>query len=231
MPRTARASKGGVVYHVLNRGNAGAKLFYKDADYAAFVKLMIETKEVVDMRTLGYCLMPTHWHMTLWPFEDGDLSRYVGRLCNAHVRRHHEHYQTYGRGHVYQGRFKAFPVQDDRHLITVLRYVEANPVRAKLVESAEHWKWSSLGARVTRVGAELLSEWPVERPENWIEIVNEVIADTELVALRTCVTRGRPFGALAWVEQIARRLDLGFSLRPRGRPQKQTNDKNMDVPF
>src|SRR5688572_30907818 len=138
MPRVGRNAAGGVVYHVLNRGNGRMTLFHKDGDYAAFEKLIAEAKErFPGVRLLGYCLMPNHWHQMLWPREDGELSSFLGWLSNAHVRRWHAHYHSDGEGHIYQGRFKSFPVQDDRHLLLALRYVEANPLRARLVERAE----------------------------------------------------------------------------------------------
>ncbi len=147
MPRTGRVAAGGIIYHVLNRGNGRRKLFRKEADYRAFVDLLGEAVARVPMRVLGFCLMPNHWHLILWPHDDGDLSRFMRWLSNTHVRRYHQHYHSYGQGHIYQGRFKSFPVKDDGHLLTVLRYVEANPLRAKMVKRAEDWWWSSLGWR------------------------------------------------------------------------------------
>src|SRR3954452_25547111 len=141
MPRTSRASLGGWCYHVLNRGNARAEVFHKDADYAAFVKLLIQASERLPMRLLSYCLMPNHFHLLLWPHHDGDLSRWMQWLLTAHVRRYHRHYG--GSGHVWQGRFKASPIQADEHYLTVLAYAERNARRAKLVRSAENWRWSS----------------------------------------------------------------------------------------
>jgi len=111
MPRTARASLGGWCYHVLNRGNARAEVFHKDADYAAFINLFEPACDRVPMRILGYCLMPNHFHLVLWPHKDGDLGRWMQWLMTSHVRRYHRHYG--GSGHVWQGRFKAFPIQED----------------------------------------------------------------------------------------------------------------------
>ena len=145
MPRTSRASVGGICYHVLNRGNAQAEVFHKVDDFAAFLQLMAEANERLPLRILGYALMPNHFHLVLWPRADGDLSRWMQWLLTSHVRRYHRHY--HGSGHVWQGRFKAFPIEQDEHLHTVLRYVERNPLRAKLVRRAEAWAWSSLAWR------------------------------------------------------------------------------------
>ena len=87
MPRTARASLGGWCYHVLNRGNTRGEVFRNQADYAAFVQLLVQASERLPMRLLGYCLMPNHFHLILWPHHDGDLSRWMQWLLTAHVRR------------------------------------------------------------------------------------------------------------------------------------------------
>jgi len=222
MPRPARASQGGVIYHVLNRGTGGIRLFRKQRDFDAFIKLLDDAADAtVPMRVLGLCLMHTHWHLVLWPKEDGDLSTYVGWLSNAHVRRRHTHYHTHGTGHLYQGRFKSFPVQDDDHFLTLMRYVEANPVRAKIVAGAQDWKWSSLALRGAQVGQRILSDWPVERPQGWTRRVNAPMRERALAEVRAALTRGRPFGSDAWMNRIARRLGLESTLRPRGRPSKK----------
>ncbi|HEV3260786.1 MAG TPA: transposase [Gemmataceae bacterium] len=141
MPRTPRASQGGYCYHVLNRGNGRGTVFHKDGDFAAFLKLLRQADERTPMRLLAYCLMLNHFHLALWPREDGDLSDYMMWLMTAHVRRYHQHYHS--SGHVWQGRSRAFPIQEDEHLLTVLRYIERNPVRADLVRRAQDWPWSS----------------------------------------------------------------------------------------
>ncbi|MBT8083712.1 MAG: transposase, partial [Woeseia sp.] len=144
MPRTARASKGGICYHVISRGNRRATVFHGPADYHSFTDLMIRACTRIPMRVISYCLMPNHFHFVLWPHSDGDLSKWMQWLLTTHVRHYHRLRDTDGR--VWQGRFKAFPIQTDRHLLTVMRYVERNPLRANLVESARQWSWSSLGA-------------------------------------------------------------------------------------
>jgi putative transposase len=218
MPRTARASVGGVCYHVLNRGNGRARVFRKPGDYAAFLELLAEANARLPLRILGYVLMPNHFHLVLWPHHDGDLSRWMQWLLTAHVRRYHRHY--HGSGHVWQGRFKAFPIEQDEHLTTVLRYVERNPLRANLAKRAEHWNWSSLTWRSSRKRPAMLSDWPVPCPRNWVAMVNAVETEAELAALRRSIARGTPYGDERWMRRIAKRLGLESSLRPRGRPRK-----------
>jgi putative transposase len=218
MPRVGRKSVGGVVYHVLNRTNGRARLFHKPADYAAFLRMIGKAKEAVPMRVLGYCLMPNHWHLVLWPRADGDLSRFMLRLATAHVRRMHLQRQGRAGVRMYQGRFKSFPVQKDSHLLTVLRYVEANPFRKNPAVRA--WRWSSLAERSASREDGLLDALPLPLPGDWQKIVRRRWSKEELAELRESVNRGRPFGSAKWVAATAKKLNLEFTLRPRGRPRK-----------
>ena len=171
------------------------------------------------MRIIGFCLMPNHFHLVLWPHGDGDLSRWMQWLLTAQVRRHHRH--CHGSGHVWQGRFKAFPIEQDEHLATVLRYVERNPVRGNLVERAEQWRWSSLWHwQHPDAAADLLDAGPVPRGAKWLEWVNEPMTESEVERLRQSIRRNAPFGSETWTQATAERLGLQASLRPRGRPRK-----------
>jgi putative transposase len=218
MARTTRAVLGGFCYHVLNRGNGKARVFHKPADYDAFVTLMLQAGERIPMRILGYCLMPNHFHMVLWPEADGAVSNWMQWLMTTHARRYHGHYQS--SGHIWQGRFKAFPIEEDHHLLRVLRYVERNPLRANLVKRAEHWHWSSLALRSKKNQAQLLSAWPVERPRDWLNSVNKAETNAELEALRSSVNRGAPYGSDAWKSIVAEAMGVSAAIRGRGRPRK-----------
>lgn len=220
MPRTARASVGGICYHVLNRGNGRQQVFFKDGDYAAFLKALAHACLEIDMRVLAYCLMPNHFHLVLWPHGDGDLSRWMHWLSNAHVRRYQQHYK--GSGHVWQGRFKAFPIQADAHLLTVVRYVERNPLRAELVSCAEMWPWSSAAARLGLSPRPVwLCDSPTPFPSEVGRWLNEPATAGELDRVRHSLERGTPFGDATWQSETATRLGLEATLRPRGRPKKE----------
>lgn len=209
---------GGVCYHVINRGNGREEVFHKPADCEAFVALLAEAVERVRVRVLAYCVMPNHFHLVAWPREDGDLSRWMQWLLTAHVRRYHRHY--HGSGHVWQGRFKAFPIQQDEHLLAVLRYVERNALRAGLVERAEDWAWSSVRWWYERGQLPVfLSEGPVDRGQQWVSAVNRPMSEEEEKALQRSVNRGTPWGNPVWQKRTASRLGLASSLRPRGRPR------------
>ncbi|MCC6123993.1 MAG: transposase [Pirellulales bacterium] len=221
MPRTARSTEGGMVYHVLNRGNGRMRIFHKANDFAAFERVLAEGLERYPVELFTYCLMPNHWHLVLRPKTDEALGQWMRWVGVTHVRRHHEHYHSRGGGHVYQGRFKSFPVAEDDYFLALCRYVEANPLRAGLVDRAEQWQWSGLWRRAQGSGGEgelALSSWPVERSRNWIAWVNRDLNDEQLETLRTCVRRDRPFGHETWVRETAARLGLEYSLRGPGRP-------------
>jgi putative transposase len=181
------------------------------------------------MRILAYCLMPNHWHLVLWPRRDGELSEFMGWVTLTHTQRWHACHHSAGAGHLYQGRFKSFPMQTDDHFLTVCRYVERNALRAGLVARAEQWRWSSLWpcAQGTNSAPAWLAPWPVERRWNWLEWVNEPQTEAELEALRCSVQRGRPYGSSSWVRRAVEKLGLNATLRPRGRPPQQWSETRL----
>ncbi len=197
MGRPLRTAPGDLVYHVLNRANGRVALFEKDGDYAAFEQVLAEACDRVPMRILAYCVMPNHWHLVLWPSGAGELSRFIGWITLTHTQRWHAHHHTVGHGHLYQGRFKSFLVQQDAHLLTVCRYVERNALRAGLVERAEQWRWGSCGQRQAGDGVVPLGGWPVDRLADWVRWVNEPEPAGDLTAVRRSVTKGQPFGSVA----------------------------------
>ena len=215
-----------MVFHVLNRGNDRRDIFDDHGDFEAFLRVMKETQERVPMRILASCLLPNHWHFLLWPIKDGDLGAFMQRLTTTHVRRWHLHRHSVGRGHLYQGTYKSFPVEEDDHFYTVARYVERNGLRAKLAKTVEGWPWSSLAQRAGLQDvddAPELSAWPVARPGNWSAWVNKPQTKAELEAVRQSVVRGQPFGDDTWQKRTAKRLGLEFTLNPRGRPRKRAS--------
>ena len=129
MPRAHRKIEAGIVYHVLNRGNGRRPLFSKESDFIAFIKLLNEALARFEVDLLAYCLMRNHWHLLVRPRTDKALSNCIGWIAVTHARRHHKHYPKPGGGHLYQRRFKSFPVQSGEHFLIVAKYIHANPVR------------------------------------------------------------------------------------------------------
>ena len=170
MPRPPRADAAGGLYQALKRGNSRTQIFHKEADYEAFERILAEGLERYDVQCFCYQLLPNHWHLVLRPNRAGEMSRFLRWVTATHTMRYHAHYHTSGQGHVYQGRFKSFPVQDDGHFLTVCRYVERNALRAELVARAEDWRWGSLWRwrQPAEPAPAWLSAWPIPRLRNWL---------------------------------------------------------------
>lgn len=207
MPRIPRGQQGGYAYHIINRGNGRGTVFHKPEDYEAFLSLLAEAKKRQRVKLFAFCLMPNHFHLVVEPADQTALSQFMQWLLTSHVRRYHKHYGT--SGHIWQGRFKSFPVQRDEHLIMVLRYVLQNPVRAGLSSTAREWLWSSLR------GPHLIDPCPVGDDEQLAEPIKE----DQLTTVRECLNRQRPFGKKDWQAEVAVLFGLASTLRPRGRPR------------
>jgi putative transposase len=223
MPRTARIAPAGIIFHVINRGNARGDIFGKDGDFAAFEKILFEGLKRYHVTLLGYCLMDNHWHLVLRPEKERELGRFMQWLTVTHVRRWHEHRGSGGSGHLYQGTYRSFPIQADEHLLMALRYVERNALRAGLVKRAEDWRWCSLWwrERGEEAARERLGEWPVEMPADWVARVNRAQSEKEQEAMRLSIRRGRPFGDERWQKRMGRELGLASTFRERGRPRNR----------
>jgi putative transposase len=216
----------GLIYHVINRGNNRQPVFHGDGDYAAFLQAVADLKERKRFDLFGYCLMSNHIHLLVRPRE-GTISRLVQSLLVSHTQRFHRFHHS--SGHVWQGRFKSPVIQDDDHLLTVLRYIEANPLRAGIVERAGEYRWSSFGchgdgradALLSPIAAyELLAGGAAARRRRWSAYVHQTPDDCELAAIRRSSETGLPYGEPSWVGRLSRRLKLDLQIRPRGRPRK-----------
>ncbi len=124
-------------------------------DFAALDRMMLETYQRCPLRILSYCIMGNHWHFVAWPRKDGELTEFFRWLAPTHAMRWRVSHNTVGYGHLYQGRYKSFPIQPGPSLLKVCRYVQRNPLTADLVERAEDWRWSSLWARAWNRRAEI----------------------------------------------------------------------------
>jgi putative transposase len=228
MGRLPRAIDDGLVYHALNRGNNRAAVFADDDDHLAFLQALVATKERYPFRLFGYCLMTNHFHLLLRPEPGQSISRILQSLTVAHTWSYHKRHRT--SGHVWQGRFKSPVVQDDMHLLVVLRYIEANPLRARMVADPAEYRWSSFPHHGLGHDDPLLSPFPeweelgrteAERRRRWRAKVRAVQKESELAAVRGSLRSGRPYGAADWTDRMAERLGIDLNPRPRGRPRKE----------
>jgi putative transposase len=212
----------------MNRGVRRSQLFERPADYEAFLRILCDATDRVAMRVLAFVLMPNHWHLVLWPRADPDLTDYVGWASLKHACQWQRVHRTRGLGPVYQGRFKALPVQSGEHMLAVLRYVERNPVRAKLVGCAQDWPYSS-ASDITIPDRPVVHQWPVARPRGWAELLNAPEPDAALARVRGAVARSAPFGTDSWRAETAARLGWTSGVRHCGRPAHRRNDSGHGI--
>jgi putative transposase len=224
MPRLPRVDVGNELYHVINRANARLPIFFKEEDYKMFEDILEEGKDKYDMRILAYCLMPNHFHIVLYPNKDGDLQKFMQWVTLTHTQRWHTKNKTIGTGHLYQGRYKSFLIQGDKHLLSVVRYVERNPLRSGLVKKAENWNFSSLTRRISgnKNKMKLLAKWPIPEPKDYLIFVNTAINENEEISIRYSINRGKPFGDDVWSSSIIEKFKLEATTRKRGRQIKGT---------
>ena len=227
MGRQPRLIAEGLVYHALNRGNNRARVFFHDADFQQFLHALVQTKERYPFRLYAYCLMDNHFHLVLEPAAGQTISRILQSLTVAHTWHYHKRSAT--SGHVWQGRFKSPVVAADEHLLTVMRYVESNPLRAGLVNDLAFYPWSSYVVHGLGRPLPVVDEVPLwaslgqteeARQRYWHRWLHTPLTAKELAAVRRSVTSGRPYGPATWVEQTAVRLGLELAPRRRDRPCK-----------
>jgi len=232
MGRPLRPVADGLIYHAINRGNNRERVFYGAGDFRAFLKALAQTQLRYPFRLFGYCLMSNHFHLVLQPEDGQSISRILQSLTVTHTWHYHRHHKSVG--HVWQGRFKSPILQSDEHLLTVLRYVEANPLRAGMVGDLADYPWSSYAAHGLGQADLLLSEAPpwaslgaaeAARQAYWRKWVHEPLSARELAAVRRSVTSGRPYGNEAWVKHMGPHLGIALLPKRRGRPPKTRTEK------
>lgn len=188
MPRPLRFLPAGSVQHVTNRGNDKKILFESTRDFEEFLKLIVWAKRRATIRIIAYVLMRNHWHFVLWPEADGQVQAYLHLLTGTHAIRRRLITCTAGEGHIYQDRYHASGIYSERYYINVVRYVEANPLRAHLVSAAEKWRWSSLYERLGHDRG-ILDEGPMPLPEGWPALVNECQPQETIDEIRSDVLK------------------------------------------
>jgi putative transposase len=225
MARFPRVVAVEVPHHVTQRGNARQIIFTSDTDRLVYMALLREYGPLYGLSLLGYCLMSNHVHLIAVPHTEAALSQC---LKQAHGR-----YASYwngqksSTGHVWQGRFYSCPL-DGRHMWEALRYVEVNPVRARMVEKAEQWPWSSAAAHCGFASPEPSLEMERWRKRwtagEWHAFLARSESATELVALRSFTHTGRPLGSEEFVRGLEASMLRPLAARKRGRPKRVAPD-------
>jgi putative transposase len=184
MARPQRVTLANHVYHVMNRAAKRSVLFANASDYLQFERTLESALARLPMRILAYCLMPTHFHLLLWPRGDGDVSSFVKWLTATHARRWNDTHGTVGSGAVYQSRFRCVRVETDEQLLKAWRYIERNALNADLVVRAEDWRWCSLWRRIRGPHPHPLREGPISLPADWVDVLNARITGSETTRSR-----------------------------------------------
>jgi len=220
MARQPRVDISDEVYHVINRSNARWRIFKSEKDYQNVLDSLEETLELIPISIYSFCIMPNHWHFAVKPHKNGDLGKFFGKFTQKLTQRWHASHNTAGSGHLFQGRFKSFLVEKDSYFFQLMIYIEANPLRAKMVKRAEDWQWSSLYLRITNpaITEKLLTPWLINIPDNYLKLVNLPLQKEELKNIRHAVLRGSPLGNQSWINSKVKKYDLQYTIRREGRP-------------
>jgi len=216
MARLARTVVPGLPHHVTQRGNGRARVFFGDADYALYRDLLVTHCRAADVAIWGWCLMPNHVHLILTPADADGLRRALARLHRAYAGAIHARQKK--TGHFWQGRFGAVAMDED-HLLSAVRYVGLNPVRARLAANAADWPWSSARAHLTGIADGVTDLAPIlDRLPSREGLLD--LAETDFAAfdrLRSAETIGRPLGSDGFLDRIAQLTGRNLKARKRGR--------------
>jgi putative transposase len=220
MARLPRLVIPGIPYHVTQRGNRRQRTFFEDADYALYRDLLAQAAERAGAQVWAYCLMPNHVHIIIVPSDEDGLRRTFAdthRRYTGYINARHR-----WTGHLWQGRFGAVAM-DETHLAAAVRYVALNPVRARLVERAQDWRWSSVAAHLSGIDDPLLTPAPVlDRYGDFAAFLGDPVADEAAWrALRMSETSGRPLGADVWLDDLEAKT--GRTLKPQKRGPKRAD--------
>jgi putative transposase len=227
MARLARLVLPGIPYHVTQRGNRRQQTFFEDGDFALYRDLLAEAARKAGTSVWSYCLMPNHVHVIVVPEDEEGLRR---TFADAH-RRYTGFVNARQRwtGHLWQGRYGAVAV-DEAHLGAAARYVALNPVRARLVDRAEDWEWSSARAHLCGKDDTLVTVKPLlDRYGDFAAFLGAAEDQQATRALRKAETTGRPAGSAEWVREIERRSGRSLAPKKRGPKAKETANAVEEV--
>ncbi len=216
----------GIAHHVTQRGNRRLPTFFNVEDYRAYIAEVSRGCQMAEVDVLAYCLMPNHVHLILVPRAADGLRR---ALAEAHRRYTNRINRRQGwQGHLWQERFHSFPM-DDEHLVEAVRYLELNPVRARMVTTPEAWRWSSAAAHVRGQADALVASArapPLDRVGTWSEFLGQGLADETAEQLRFHQKSGRPLGAPSFIAHLEAVATRRLARRPAGRPRRGGSEES-----
>lgn len=225
MPRIARIVVPGVAHHLTQRGNRREQVFHDEGDYRRMLELLGQYAPLHGLAVMAYCMMPNHLHLVAVPQRQDSLGATLKPVFLRYAQ--HANWRQKQSGRLWQGRFFSCPL-DEAHTRAAVRYVERNPVRARLVRRPERYPWSSAaahcGLKVDPLLAALPTDWLV-LPRDWSAWLAEEPQDREIQTLRGSTRTGRPAGSDAFIGRLERLV--GRVLRPQkgGRPRMKSQQK------
>jgi len=222
MPRIARIVIPGIPHHITQRGNNRQDVFFVDDDRRVYLGLLSKQSSKHGLEILGYCLMRNHIHLIATPEREDSLANAIGR---AHFSYTQYINRMHGRsGHLWQGRFYSC-VLDELHLLRAMRYIECNPLRARISRVPWAYRWSSAAAHIgkaDRAGLLNLSKWwDIISAKEWMTLLRQEQDEKELESLRTKTYNGRPLGSDRFISKFERLLGCRLRPLPVGRPKKE----------
>jgi putative transposase len=223
MARLARVVAPGIPHHVTQRGNRRQQVFFNDDDYAAYRALLAEGCRAAGVAVWAYCLMPNHVHLILTPSDADGLRAALGEAHRRYTR--HVNLREGWRGYLWQGRFASCPM-DEAHLLACARYVELNPLRARLARRARDWRWSSARAHLAGTDDGLVRVRPLlALAPDWPDFLAEGLDEADHEAIRAGERTGRPLGSARFVARLEKRLDRPLARRKPGPKAKVERPK------
>ena len=217
MARLARVVVPGIPHHVTQRGNRRQAVFFRDADYQAYLDLISHWCRDEGVEVWSYCLMPNHIHLIVVPAEASVLSRAIGEAHRRYTR--HINFREKWKGYLWQGRFASFPM-DEPYLLAAARYVERNPVKAGIVDMAWDYPWSSVHAHLSGKNDGVVRVKPLlARVDDWKAFITGSSDGDEGLFLRHERT-GRPLGDERFVQSLSKLLGRDLMPKKPGRKAK-----------
>jgi putative transposase len=218
MARKARVVAVDMPHHVTQRGNRRQQVFFCDEDYEAYKLLLAECCENAGVKVWAYCLMPNHVHLVLVPTTQNGLRDALKATHRQYTR--HINFREGWRGYLWQGRFSSFPM-DEKYLLACARYVEMNPVRARLVTKPEQWRWSSARAHLGLAADGLVDINALESfVPDWQAFLAEACSHEEYEEIRAGERTGRPLGSSSFIKKLEEHLGRPLARQKPGRKLK-----------
>jgi len=220
MPRIARIVAPGYPHHIIQRGNRRQTTFFSNDDYGAYIDLMGTWCAEYGVEIWAYCLMPNHVHLVAVPKEKDSLNLAIGEAHRRYTRM--INFREGWRGHLWQGRFASY-VMDEKYLLACVRYVENNPVRAKLSDQADGWQWSSARAHISGKNDRLVNVRPLLDlvKKDWAEFLNIAVPDIEINDMQKHERTGRPLCSSWFLDQLESLLSQPLKPKKPGRKPKK----------